>query len=97
MFSCVTSSISDSFEQCALISFQSVIKSSRMKWVGHVAGMREGRNLHRVLVGKSEGERPLGRPRRRWENGIKLDFGEIVWGVWSGFTWLRRVIVGGLL
>jgi len=44
-----------------------VVKSSRMRWVGHVARMGEGRGVHRVLVGKPEGKRPLGRPRRRWE------------------------------
>jgi hypothetical protein len=59
--------------------------------------MGEGRNVYRVSVGKSEGKRPLGRPRRRWEDGIKMDLREIGWGggVWSGFTWLRIGIVGG--
>ena len=42
-----------------------VVKSRRMRWAGHVARMREGRGMHRVLVGKPEGKRPLGRPRRR--------------------------------
>jgi hypothetical protein len=45
----------------------------RMRWDGHVARMGEGRGVHRVLVGKSEGKRPLGRPRRRWEDNIKRD------------------------
>jgi hypothetical protein len=45
-----------------------------------VACMGEGRNVYRVLVGKPEGKRPLGRPRRRWEDGIKMDLGEIGWG-----------------
>jgi hypothetical protein len=49
------------------------IKSRRMRWAGHVARMGEGRNVYRVLVGKPEGKRPLGRPRRRWEDGIKMD------------------------
>jgi hypothetical protein len=53
--------------------------------------------VYRVLVGKPEGKRPLGRPRRRWEDGIKMDLTEIVGGVWSGFTWLRIGTVGGLL
>jgi hypothetical protein len=53
--------------------------------------------MYRVLVGKPEGKRPLGRPRRRWEGGIKMDLTEIVWGVWSGFTWLRIGTVVGLL
>ena len=47
-----------------------------MRWAGHVAGMGEGRDVHRVLVGKPEGKRPLGRPRRRWEN-IKMDLQEV--------------------
>jgi hypothetical protein len=59
--------------------------------------MGEGRNVYRVLMGKPEGKRPLERPRRRWEDGIIMDLREIVWGVWSGFTWLRIGIFGGLL
>jgi hypothetical protein len=55
------------------------IKSRRMRWAGHVARMGEGRNLCRVLVGKSEGKRPLERPRRRWEDGIKMGLREIGW------------------
>jgi hypothetical protein len=48
-----------------------------MRWAGHVAGMGEKRNVFRLLVGKSEGERPLGRPRRRWIDNIKKDLLEI--------------------
>jgi hypothetical protein len=59
--------------------------------------MGEGRNVYRVLVGKPEGKRPLERRRRRWEDGIKMEFREIGWGVWSGFSWLRIGTVGGLL
>jgi hypothetical protein len=73
------------------------IKSRRMSLAGHVARMGEGRNVYRVLVGKPEGKRPVERPRRRWEDGIKMDLREIGWGVWSGFTWLRIGTVGGLL
>jgi hypothetical protein len=73
------------------------IKSRRMRWAGHVARVGEGRNVCRVLVGKPEGKRPLERPRRRREDGIKMDLREIGWGVWSGFTWLRIGTVGGLL
>jgi hypothetical protein len=51
--------------------------------------MKEGRNVYRVFLGKHEGKRPLERPKRRWEDGIKMDLWEIVLGVWSGFTWLR--------
>ena len=50
-----------------------VIKLRRLRWAGHVAHMEEGRGVHKVLVGKPEGKRPLGRPRRRWENNIKMD------------------------
>jgi hypothetical protein len=48
-------------------------------------------------MGKPEGRRPLERQRRKREHGIKMDLGEIGWGVWSGFTWLRIGTVGGLL
>jgi hypothetical protein len=54
-----------------------VIKSMKMRWVGHVARVGEGRGVCRVLIGRSEGKRPLGRPRRRWEDNIKLDLREI--------------------
>ena len=50
-----------------------LIKSRRMRWAGHVARIGEGRGVHKVLVGKPEGKRPLGRPRRRWEDNIKMD------------------------
>jgi hypothetical protein len=59
--------------------------------------MGEGRKVYNVLVGKPEGKRTLGRLRRRWEYGIKMDLREIGWGLWSGFTWLRIGAVGGLL
>jgi hypothetical protein len=60
--------------------------------------MVEGKILYRVSMEKPEGRIPLGKPRRRWEDGIKMDLTEIGWGggVWSGFTWLRIGIVGGL-
>jgi hypothetical protein len=54
-----------------------VIKSRRMRWAGHVARMEEGRGVHKVLVGKPEGKRPLGRQRRRWEDNIKMDLQEV--------------------
>jgi hypothetical protein len=54
-----------------------VIKSRNMKWAGHVARMGEGRGVYRVLVGRPKGKRPLGRPRRRCEDNIKLDLREI--------------------
>jgi hypothetical protein len=58
----------------------SQIISRRMRWAGHVAHMGEGRKLHMFLMGKAEGKGPLGRPRRRWEDGLKADLREIVWG-----------------
>ena len=51
-----------------------VVKWRRMRWAGHVARMADGRGVHRVLVGKPEGKRPLGRPRRRWDDNIKMGF-----------------------
>ena len=54
-----------------------VVKSRRMRWAGHVARMGEGRDVHRVLIGKPEGKRPLGRPRRRWEDNIVTDLQEV--------------------
>jgi hypothetical protein len=64
----------------------SVIKSRRMRWAGHVARMREGIGVHGVLVGRPEGKRPLGRPRRRWEGNIKMDLVEI--GI-DGANWIQ--------
>jgi hypothetical protein len=54
-----------------------VVKSRRMRWAGHVARMGEERGVHCVLVGKPEGKRPLGRPRRRLEDNIKMDLQEV--------------------
>jgi hypothetical protein len=56
------------------------IKSRRIRWAGHVARMGEGRNVYKVFIGKPEGKRPLGRPRHRWEDGIRMDLREIGWG-----------------
>jgi hypothetical protein len=63
-----------------------VIKSRRMRWVGHVACMGEGRGVYRVLVGRPEGKRPLGRPRRMWEDNIKMDLRET--GI-DGANWIQ--------
>ena len=54
-----------------------VVKSRLMRWAEHVARMEEVRGVHRVLVGTPEGKRPLGRPRRRWEDNIKMDLQEV--------------------
>jgi hypothetical protein len=55
--------------------------------------------VYRVLIGKPEGKRPLGKPRRRLEDGIRMDLREIGWGggIWSGFNWLRIEAGGGIL
>jgi len=60
-----------------LYCFVWVIKSRRMRWAGHVARMGEERGLYRVLLGKPEGRRPLGRPRLRWVDNIRMDFQEV--------------------
>jgi hypothetical protein len=62
------------------------VKSRRMRWVGHVARMGEERKVYKVLVGKPEGKRSLGRPRRRWEDGVRMDLEEI--GL-EGVDWIR--------
>ena len=66
-----------------------VLKSRRMRWVRHVARMGERRGVYRVLVGKPKGKRPLGRPRRRWEDNIKTELQEGGYGVWTGSSWIR--------
>ena len=66
-----------------------VIKSRGMRWAGHEAYMGENRGVYRVLVGKSEGKRPLGRPRHRWEDNIKLDLREVGSGTLVGLIGLR--------
>jgi hypothetical protein len=63
-----------------------MIKSMRMRWAGHVARMGETRNAYRILVGTPEGKEPLGRPRCRWVDNIKMDLGEIGW---AGRNWIE--------
>jgi hypothetical protein len=65
-----------------------VIKSRRIRWTGHVARRGEGRGVYRVLVGRPESKRPLGRPRRRWEDSIKMDLRGI--GI-DEANWIRLV------
>jgi hypothetical protein len=60
-------------------SVMRIIKSRRVRWARHVARMGEKRNAHRLLVEKAEGKRPLGRPRRRWVDNIRMDIGEVGW------------------
>jgi len=63
-----------------------VIISRRMIWAGHVARVGEKRGVYRVSVGKPEGKRPFGRPRRRWQNSIKMDLQEVGFG---GMDWIE--------
>ena len=72
-----------------------VIKSRRMRWAGHVARMGEYSGLYRVLVGKPEGRRQLGRPRRRWVDNIRTDLQKVV--IWTGLGWPRLETGGGHL
>ena len=79
-----------------------VIKSRRMRWAGHVAHMGEERGVYRVLVGKSEGKRPLGRPRRRWVDNFRMDLQEVRCGYmdWIGLTQDRdrcRTVVSAVM
>ena len=71
-----------------------VIKSRRMRWAGHVASMEEGRGVHKVLVGKPEGKRPLGRKRLRRRIILRWIFGKWEGVVRTGWSWLR-ILTGG--
>jgi hypothetical protein len=71
---------------CSSPNIVRAIKSRRMKWAGHVAHMGEGKSVYRVLVGRPEGKRPLGRRRRRWEDNIKMDLREM--GI-DGANWIQ--------
>jgi hypothetical protein len=62
-----------------------IIKPRRMRWAGHVARMGKKKSAYRILVGKPEGKRPLGRPKRRWEDNIEMELREIRWG---GMDWI---------
>jgi hypothetical protein len=73
------------------------IKSRRMRWVGHVVRMGERRAVCRVLVGKHEGKKPLGRPRHRKEDDIKMNLQEVGCGNLIGLSWLRIRTGGGHL
>jgi hypothetical protein len=79
-----------------------IIKSKRMRWAGHVAQMGEKRTAYGLLVGKPEGMRPLGRPRRKWVDNIRMDLGEVGWSDvdWIGLAKDRnrwRVVVNSVL
>jgi hypothetical protein len=68
-----------------------------MRWAGTVARVGKVRGAYNILFGRSEGRRPLGTPRRRWEDNIKMDLREIGLGMWIGFIGLRIGTGGGLL
>jgi hypothetical protein len=72
-----------------------VIELRRMIWARYVARMGE-RGAYRMLVRKPEGKRPLGRPRRRWVDKVKMDLQVVGWWSWTGLIWLRIGIGGGL-
>ena len=74
-----------------------VVKSRKMSWAGHVARMVEGRGVHRVLVGKPEGKKPLERTRHRWEHNIKMSFRKWEGVVGTEWSWLRIGVGGGHL
>jgi hypothetical protein len=84
-------------ELYALYSSSNIFRviTRRLRWAGHVT--RTGRGAYRVLMGNHEGRRRLGRPRRRWEDNIKMGLGEVGWGAWTGSIWLRTGTGGGLL
>jgi hypothetical protein len=72
---------------CASLHIVRVIKSRRMRWAGHVARIGAMRNEYKILVGKPEGKRPLGRPRCPWKDNIRIDIREIEW---EGVYWMHR-------
>jgi len=74
-----------------------VVKSRRMRWAGHVARMGQGRGVHRVLLGRPEGKRPLGRPRRRWGIILRWIFRKWEGIVRTGWSWVRIGTGGGHL
>ena len=71
-----------------------VIKSKRLRWTGHVARMEEGRSAFKILTGKPTGKRPLGRPRSRWEDNIRMDLEGIGINAVIGLIRLRIGIIG---
>ena len=74
-----------------------VIKSRRMRWAGHVARRGEERWVYRILVGKPEGKRPLGRPRRRWVDNIRMDLQEVECGLAQDMDRWRRTLVSAVM
>jgi hypothetical protein len=106
IFTCISSNLKvDNEELHDLYSSPSIIriiKVRRMRWVGHVARMGEKRDAYRLLVEKLEGSRPLGRPRHRWVNNIRINLVEVGWGEvdWIGLAQDRdrwRALVNSVL
>ena len=73
------------------------VKSRKIRWAGHIARMGERRGGYMVLVGKPDARRPLVRPRRRWEDNIRMDLQQLECGPWTGSIWLRIGTGGGHL
>jgi hypothetical protein len=84
-------------ELYALYSSPNIIRVIKSRWAGHVARIGERTGAYRALVGKPEGRRPLGRPRLRWEDNIKMDLGDVGCGTYTGLIWFRIGTGGGPL
>jgi hypothetical protein len=82
---------------CTLSDVIRMFKVGMMKWAGYVACLGEKRNAYRILVRKAEGKRPLERHRCRWDSNIKMNLGELGWGLSTGFIGLRIETSGRLL
>jgi hypothetical protein len=80
-----------------IILYFRIMKARRMRWAGHLARMGEKRNAYRLLMGKPEGKRPLGRPRRSWVDNIRMDLVKVGWGDVDGLVWLTIGVGGELL
>jgi hypothetical protein len=89
-----TEELHNSYSSQSIIT---IMRSRTMRWVWHVARMVEKRNVYRIFVGKLELKRPLGRPRSRCVDNIKMDLREIGWMVWIGLLWFRIGTSGRLL
>jgi hypothetical protein len=90
---CINKELRDLYSSPSIIR---IIKSGKMRWEEHVARMGEKRNAYRLFVGNPEGKRPLGRPRRRWVDNIRMDLG-VGWVMLTGLVWLRIGTGGELL
>jgi hypothetical protein len=82
---------------CSSPNIVRIIKLRRIEWAGYVARIRDRRGAYSVLVGEPEGRRPLRRPRRRWEDNIKMDLQELGGGLGTGCSWIRIGTGGGHL